>query len=348
MSFICESAVESGPIPINNAWQCHQLYAYMNVDEIEAFLCVAELGNFSKASLQLHRTQPAISRRISILEQSLKTVLFERTARSARLTAAGRAFLPHAQAVRAALRDGARAVRDVEQRTQPPQPFSLAVVGTLADAHLVAALRKLEASLPGTSVALTTATSREVSELVKSGEAELGLRYFADADPLLTCEPLSTERLHLVVSKNHPAPRRLPDLRTLAGEQWLGFPKDRNHPESYGHLLERELLACGIAAPRITSVDSLTAQKRLVQAGLGITLMPLSSCREELQVGSMRAVEVTGLRAELPVTLVRRREGYTSRAAEGFLQILHQQPRSTPPEMVTGRRRTLRKPARHR
>jgi DNA-binding transcriptional LysR family regulator len=320
----------------------------MNVDEIEAFLCVAELGNFSKASLQLHRTQPAISRRISVLEQSLQAVLFERTARSAKLTAAGRAFLPHAQAVRAALRDGVRAVRDVERRIQPPQPFSLAVVGTLADSQLVAALRELEATLPGTSVALTTATSREVSELVKSGEAELGLRYFADPDPLLTCEPLTTERLHLVVAKHHKAPRRLPDLRTLADERWLGFPKERNRPESYGHLLERELLACGIAAPRINSVDSLTAQKRLVQAGLGITLMPLSSCQEELRVGSLRAVAVANLRAELPVVLVRRREGYVSRAAEDFLQILQRHQRSQPPSAPAARRRTLRKAARHR
>jgi len=311
----------------------------MNLDEIEAFLCVAELGNFSKASLKLHRTQPAISRRISLLEQALRAALFERTARSAKLTAAGRAFLPHAQAVRAALRDGARAVRDVEQHTESAQSFTLAVVGTLADAQLVAALRKLEATFPGTSVALTTATSREVSELVKSGEVELGLRYFADADALLACEPLTTEKLHLVVPKRHKVPRRIPDLRTLAEEQWLGFPKERNRPESYGHLLERELLACGIAAPRISSVDSLTAQKRLVQAGLGITLMPLSSCQEELQLGSLRMVEVASLRAELPVVLVRRRAGYVSRTAEGFLQILRRSYRSPSTPTVTRRTR---------
>lgn len=317
----------------------------MNVDEIEAFLCVAELGNFSKASLKLHRTQPAISRRISLLEQSLAAVLFERTARSARLTAAGRAFLPHAQAVRAALRDGVRAVRDAEQRAPGPRAFSLAVVGTLADAHLVAALRKLEGALPGTCVALTTGTSREVSELVKSGEAEVGVRYFADPDPALRCEPLATERLYLIVAKGHQVGRRLADLRTLADQQWLGFPKERQRPESYGHLLERELLACGIAAPRIAAVDSLTAQKRLVQAGLGITLMPLSSCQEELQAGSLRAVEVANLRAELPVVLIRRQAGYVSAAAEYFLKILRQQ---RPPASGAGTRRTLRKAARHR
>lgn len=316
----------------------------MNVDEIEAFLCVAELGTFSKASLQLHRTQPAISRRIGLLEQSLQAVLFERTARSAKLTAAGRAFLPHAQAVRAALRDGQRAVRDVGRHTHPAQPLSVAVVGTLADAQLVAALRKLETALPGTAVALTTATSREVSELVKSGEIELGLRYFIDHDALLDCEQLTTERLHLVVAKHHKVRGRLPDLRTLEHEQWLGFPKDRTRPESYGHLLERELLACGITAPRITAVDSLTAQKRLVQAGLGITLMPLSSCEEELQIGSLRAVEVASLRAELPVVVVRRRDGYVSRAAETFLQILqrHFRQPARGPAARSSRRRARR------
>ena len=313
---------------MNNACPWYQHYAYMNVDEIEAFLCVAELGNFSKASLKLHRTQPAISRRIGLLEQSLKTVLFERTARSAKLTAAGRAFLPHAQAVRAALRDGERAVRDVERRTQASHPLSLVVVGTLADSQLVSALRKLEAALPGIEVTLTTATSREVSEQVRSGEVELGLRYFADTDAFLECRELRTERLHLVVPKGHKVRGRLQDLRPLADAQWLGFPKDRTRPESYGHLLERELVACGITAPRITSVDSLTAQKRLVQAGLGVTLMPLSSCQEELQLGSLRIVEVATLRAELPVVVVRRRDGYVSHAADTFLQILQRHYRS--------------------
>jgi DNA-binding transcriptional LysR family regulator len=317
----------------------------MNVDEIEAFLCVAELGNFSKASLKLHRTQPAISRRIGLLEQSLQAVLFERTARSAKLTAAGRAFLPHAQAVRAALKDGQRAVRDVERRSQSQQPLSLVIVGTLADSHIVAVLRKFEASLPGTGVALTTATSREVSELVKSGEAEVGLRYFADTDALLLCETLGTEKLHLVLPRDHKVRgQRLRDLRTLTQERWLGFPKDRNRPESYGHLLERELIACGIAEPKITFVDSLTAQKRLVQAGLGITLMPLSSCREELKVGSLRAIEVTSLRGELPIVLVRRREGYMSQAAAAFIEILR---RHTPlsSAVATGRRKKQRRAA---
>jgi len=295
----------------------------MNIDEIEAFLCVAELGNFSRASLKLHRTQPAISRRIGLLEQSLKTKLFERSGRSVKLTHAGRAFLPHAVAVLAAIRDGERAVRDIDGDARQARSLNLAIVGTLADSYIVETLRRFEASTPGVDVQLMTATSREVSDLVKGGEVELGLRYFAYSDPVLVCEPLGTERLYLIVPRSHPVrAKRVRDLSAFAREKWLGFPKDRKQPESWGHLLERELIACGIVDPNITSVDSLTAQKRLVQAGFGVTLMPLSSCREEVRVGTLRAIEVTSLRAELPVVAVRRRDGYMSAAAESFLQLL--------------------------
>src|SRR5262245_31746689 len=129
----------------------------MNVDEIEAFLCVAELGNFSKASLKLHRTQPAISRRISLLEQSLRAPLFERTSRAAKLTPAGQAFLPHARAVLAAIRDGRRAVRDLDRQDPGARSLNLAIVGTLADSHIVETLRSFETSMPGTAVQLSTA-----------------------------------------------------------------------------------------------------------------------------------------------------------------------------------------------
>jgi hypothetical protein len=59
-----------------------------------------------------------------------------------------------------------------------------------------------------------------------------------------------------------------------------------------------------------------------VQAGHDVTLMPLSGCQEEVNSGSLRIVKVASLRGELLVLVVRRREGYVSRAAETFLQVL--------------------------
>ncbi|MEO3870494.1 LysR family transcriptional regulator [Nonomuraea sp. B12E4] len=294
----------------------------MTLEEIEAFVCIAELGGFTEASRRLNRSQPAISRRIRELEQSLGAALFERSGRRVVLTDAGRALLPFAEAALATVRDGERAVRDQARQPGSTLTLSLAIVGTLADSHLVDVLRTFEARFPRASVELRTATSREVSALVRGGEATLGLRYFPDADPRLESIPLGTEQLLVVVPASHPVTaHRLPGLEALRNERWIGFPPERGQPDSFGHLLERELPS-GRTGPPITRVDSLTAQKRLVQAGLGIALMPVSSIREELRIGSLRTIEVESLDAALPVVVVRRRRGYQSRPAADFLEVL--------------------------
>lgn len=200
--------------------------------------------------------------------------LFERTGRRATLTDAGRALLPHAEAALAAIRDGERAVR--ERGTS----FRLALVGALADSHVVDALRAYTAE-HRVDVDLRTATSREVSALVRSGEADLGVRYHPDAD----------------------------------------FPAERGGSGSYRGLVEHHL-AAGLTHPIITTVDSLTAQKRLIEAGLGVALMPLASIREELRIGSLRTVDVAGLDARVPVVAVRRPGGHRTPAADGFLAAL--------------------------
>ena len=61
---------------------------------------------------------------------------------------------------------------------------SLAMVGTLADSNIVEVLRRFVQRSKSVELDLRTATSEEVSELVRRGEVTLGLRYFADESGL--------------------------------------------------------------------------------------------------------------------------------------------------------------------
>src|SRR5438874_8235121 len=63
------------------------------------FVAVAEMENVSRAALKLHVSQPALSKQISDLEDQIGSSLLERTAKSVRLTEAGRAFLEEARAI---------------------------------------------------------------------------------------------------------------------------------------------------------------------------------------------------------------------------------------------------------
>ncbi|WP_156496883.1 LysR family transcriptional regulator, partial [Alcanivorax sp. HI0083] len=71
----------------------------MDTPTLTAFMAVAETGSFSAAAERLYITQPAISKRIALLEQQLEARLFDRVGRQIQLTEAGRSLLPRARQV---------------------------------------------------------------------------------------------------------------------------------------------------------------------------------------------------------------------------------------------------------
>ena len=93
--------------------------AKMNLHYLETFVSIARLGGVTRG-LRLYRSQPAITRRIKLLEDHLGAPLLERGRSGARLTEAGRTFLPHAEAVLAALKDGTQAVQALQGSDHGP------------------------------------------------------------------------------------------------------------------------------------------------------------------------------------------------------------------------------------
>ncbi|HLX47105.1 MAG TPA: LysR family transcriptional regulator [Streptosporangiaceae bacterium] len=149
----------------------------MDLDAVRTFVAVADAGQFQEAAIDLSITQQAVSKRVAALEKDLGVRLFARTARGARLTADGQAFLPHArellqaeQRAAASVRPGRRALRvDVVGRHLAPagllhgfhraHPKAELDVVTLFDAGAaIAALRS--GAIDASFRALTTPTSR--------------------------------------------------------------------------------------------------------------------------------------------------------------------------------------------
>jgi DNA-binding transcriptional LysR family regulator len=100
----------------------------MDSESLATLLAVHRSGSVTAAAAALHRSQPAISRRLALLEGALKVRLFERIAGRLTLSDAGRVLLPHAERVAAALRDAAEAVADL--RNAGAGPLAIAAVGT--------------------------------------------------------------------------------------------------------------------------------------------------------------------------------------------------------------------------
>jgi DNA-binding transcriptional LysR family regulator len=311
----------------------------MDTELLKTFLTICRQRSFSRAADHLHRTQPAISRRISLLERELGVPLFERGTGELMLSQAGRVLQPFAERALAAVRDAEDAVRDLRQANAGP--LSLAIVGTLAGRDLSALLKRFAARHPKVEISLRTARSSEVSDLVRRGEATLGIRYDRDRSPDLESLLLGTEPLRVVCSFDHPlAGRRFHSLAALKDEHWVAFPAPRDIAAEHVFGLFQ---AHGFGELSWTPVDSLTAQKRLVEAGFGLALMPENNIAEELAAGTVRTIRVTDLNAGAPVYAVARKGGYLSAAAQALREVLVRDYSAALAASGTSKRRSARR-----
>jgi DNA-binding transcriptional LysR family regulator len=293
----------------------------MDSNALNTFLAVHRRGGISSAARALHRSQPAISRRIALLERELGVPLFERIAGRTMLSDAGRVMVPYAERAVAAAQDAENAVRALAKPNSGP--VALAVVGTLAGGPLSRIMKRFAREHPDVDLTLRTATSAEVSDLVKRGEASIGLRYEHDRSRDLDCELLFAERLRVVCALDHRrAGRRVARLAELRDERWIAFPAAPGRREVTATHVFALFQTHGLGDVDWTPVDSLTAQKRLVEAGFGIALLSESNAAEELGHSAIATITVGDLSAHQEVVAVTRRGGFLSAASRSLLDIL--------------------------
>lgn len=294
----------------------------MELIEIEAFVTIVNSGAFTRAADRLGISQPAISRRIDLLESELGAALFERLRTGARLTDAGEAFLPFALRVLADLRDGASAVRELSSGDRGT--LTLVIVGTLASTSLMERLKQFRAAHSGIRLRLETANSDGVSHLVRSGEVQLGLRYYDDSSTALYTTQVADERLVIVCAQNSaivPSPVLRPS--DLSGLPWVSFPVGSGSSgEPFARAMDRSLAELGLTDAERIVIDSLTAQKRMIEAGFGIGLVLESAVTEELRLGTLRVLDLEDFERSAPVFMIRRSGGYQSTAMKRLIAVL--------------------------
>ncbi len=184
-------------------------------------------------------------------------------------------------------------------------------------------LKRFAGEHPDVDLTLRTATSAEVSDLIRRGDATIGLRYDKDSSRDLDYELLFAEPLQVVCAPDHPcAGRRVARLADLRDERWIAFPEIPGRREITASHVFALFQTHGLGEVEWTPVDSLTAQKRLVEAGLGIALLSRSNAAEELGSSSISTIGVGDLVASQDVVAVTRRGGFLSAASRRLLEII--------------------------
>jgi DNA-binding transcriptional LysR family regulator len=241
----------------------------MDLRRLTSFLAVVEEGSFTRGARRVGITQPSLSQQIRTLESELGGPLLERLPRGVRLTPAGRALLPEAQAaVRAAERAGnaARMAFGLEAGELEVATLLSMAVGILP--HAIA--RWIE-RYPGIAIRMREYTHRSLLEDdVRSGVGDIALGPVPESwdGPL---ERLGSEELVVVLPASDPlAGEQSVPLEALADRHWILFQPGHGLTEVVDAACRRAGFQPRVAV-RTTQVEAAT---RLAAAGLGPAMLP--------------------------------------------------------------------------
>ena len=127
---------------------------------------------------------------------------------------------------------------------------------------------------------------------------------------------VGAETLLVICSADHPlAGKRIRTAQQLAGRTVGRFPGGARARIVRARFSSGSSPSAGLDGATVTLIDSLTAQKRLVEAGFGIALVPESSVRDELRLGAVKVLNAPDVRTTVPFSVIHRRKGYLSPAA---------------------------------
>jgi DNA-binding transcriptional LysR family regulator len=286
----------------------------MELRHLHYFVAVAEQLNFSRAAEQLDVAQPAISQQIRALERELGVPLFDRVNKRVALTEAGRALLPHARQILAAVEAAKNEIREHGSLTRGKA--SLGAPPTVSTHLLPERLVRFQQKYPGLEVLLREAGTESLLKLVEDGRLDLAIIAADLLPPVVEARPLLEEHYVVAVSARHPLSKhQTVRLADLANEAFILFP------EGY-KLREVTLAACRRAGfePRV-ALDGGAMQSALefVAAGLGVALVP------ELALGgtkNIRPLRIADQSLKRSLSLVWRKGHYLGPAARALREFL--------------------------
>ena len=294
----------------------------MELAQLQAFSEAAERGSFRRAAEALLTTQPSVSARIQALETEIGVPLFHRTARGVRLTDMGRTFLPFVHRSTESLRRGREVLESVRQASAGILNMATArVIGTYV---LPGILEKFHEQHPDTNLHIKVGRSSEVLQMVLDEEVQIGLaRHMQHAD-VETIHLYDDEGV-LVAHPDHPfALRGHVTIQEVSQEPLILY--DPGDPgSSYSLFINRVCRDAGITPKVEMNLDSVEAAKRMVELGLGISFLPRSGVRRELELGNLAMVHLTeAQQVHLPTCVLVRRGQHYSTTVLAFLALLRE------------------------
>lgn len=291
----------------------------MNFDlaDLRAFLAVADLSSFRAASDLLHLSQSALSRRVDKLEDALGVQLFIRTTRKVELTTVGRTFVHRARNVMSELENALLGIQEVAQRLSGE--VTIACVPSAVGHFLPAAIDAYHKLYSQIRIRLLDESSGNVLLAVTRGDADFGVTYIGTQEADIQFRPVMDDAFVVACPVTHPlARKKRVRWSELDGHAYITLAQG-----SGNRFLIDQALAQSEHRPRwFCEVNHVPALVSMIEAGLGIGVLPRMALPPDDGVGRLRAVRLTDPQITRTLGLISRRGKPLAPAAQLFYDIL--------------------------
>lgn len=288
----------------------------MDLDQLRTFLEIVRLKSFSKAAQTCFRTQPAISAQIRQLEQELNTTLFDRLGTRISLTPAGKIFAEYATQILDLRRQAQDAINELDR--VPRGELVIAANEATCIYVLPEVFSKFKQLFPNVQIHVDRSYGSKVVEAVHDNLADFGITQLPVQEKKLQVVKIHADEIRAIIAPGHPlASRRAITPRDLAGVPLL-LPKSgttRSRLNSWMEEVEDDI--------RISmELDSTEMIKRFVMAGLGLSFLAASHCKEESEAGKIAAIPLGPEPMIRRLGLIYRKDKSLSKAALGFIDVI--------------------------
>ena len=281
----------------------------MDFDQLHTFLEIVRLKSFSKAAQTCYRTQPAISAQVRQLEQELRAELFERFGSRISLTTAGRIFAEYAEQMLDLRRRAQDAIAELE--TNPRGELVIAANEATCIYILPKVFSEYRQLFPAVQLQVDRSYGSHVVEAVMDNSADFGLTQLPVDEKRLQVVNIYRDEIRLIVPAGHPLAGTEIGRRRATSWNFLLLPKQgktRTRLNEWLEPVEDEI--------RISmELDSTEMMKRFVMAGLGVSFLAVSNCREEMAAGKLRAIPLAPEPMVRRLGLIYRKDKALSKAA---------------------------------
>jgi DNA-binding transcriptional LysR family regulator len=292
----------------------------MQLESLKMFCDVVETGSFSRAAQLNHVTQSAVSQQIRALENRYEQKLLSRSARQVTPTPAGERLFRGCKEILARFAEVEAEIR--EQSTEVQGTSTVSTIYSVGLHELQNVQKQLLKTHPKVNMRLNYRRNDQVYDDIILGAAEIGIVAYPQPRAGVDILPFRDDKLGVVCAPNHSfATKSKVSLAALSGGvPFIAFDREAPTRKALDRMFREKNLEINI----VMEMDNVESIKRAVEMGLGVAILPLSSCRAEEKAGSVVVKPFAEGPVSRPIGLLIRKGKYLDRASAAVLDAFKQ------------------------